>query len=191
MYDQLYEYIRSYVPITTDDWNFLEPQLIPQKVKKREIFLNLGEVCRSISFMVSGAMRSYEITEDGREICHFFALEQCFVTNYWSFLSQRASERIFQALEPTQLIHLPYAAVNRGYDYSKNWERFGRIMAEQVFMEELGRRNDLLHKTSAGRYAYIEKHYPEWIERIPLRHLATYLGITPESLSRLRRQRKG
>jgi CRP-like cAMP-binding protein len=189
MFSSLRNYLEGFVPISDADWQMLEPDLRSIELDKKENFLQIGQVCRNISFVTEGAVRSFEISSEGKEICTFFGFAPVFVTDYWSLLTQSASQLTFQTLEPSVIIQLPIESVKRGYELSHRWERVGRLMAEQVFMQEIGRRNDLLHKSPAERYEYIENNHPDWILRIPQIYLSSYLGITPESLSRLRKRR--
>lgn len=182
----LFDYISQYVPLTTVDWDMLKDNLVVKNYKKKEKILQEGQVCRYIYFVETGAIRVYETAKTGKEISVFFALNQAFFTNYASFLSQKAGIQTIQAIEDTKIIAFPYETVQKGYDCSKNWERFGRLMAEQIFMAEMKRRTDLQKQTYEERYHYILKEYPQWLNEIPLHYLASYIGMTKESLSRIR-----
>lgn len=185
----LYDYISTFVPITTNDWNLLKDNLVINEYNKKDNILGIGQICKGIYFIEKGTVRIFEITKDGKEASVFFGLENTFITNYSSLLSQKESQQGFQAIENTKIVLLPYLAILKGYDMSKNWERFGRLMAEHVFINEITRRIDLQKLSHKERYHYLLSNYPEWLMKIPLNYLASYIGMTKESLSRIRKKK--
>lgn len=173
--------------LTETDIGFFEPWLIERTVARDELLLESGRFCREMSFVVSGLFRMYCISE-GKEInVHFFA-ENEFMAEFGSLLCRTGSRYSIQALEPSLLVSFSQEALLRAYDSSKNWERLGRIMAEQFAGTLSDRLEQFLFMDGMERYRHLMREQPSIFNRVPLYHLASYLGMERESLSRIRKR---
>ena len=142
---------------------------------------------RHIAFVQKGALRMF-YTQDGKEVNNHFFLENDYAVSYLDFLKNRNSRYHIQALEASELLTFDAQALQMAYDQSKNWERFGRLIAESVYAIATHRFESFLFLSATERYQQMLEDYPRFIHRIPLYHLASYLGIERESLSRIRRE---
>ena len=125
---------------------------------------------------------------DGKEINTQFVFENEFVTDYDSFLQSKPSRYFIQALEDSEIVTFNLIALQNAYNQSQNWERFGRMVAEQSYKLTTQRVESFLFLDGEQRYLDLVKSQPQILDRIPLYHIASYIGLERESLSRLRRK---
>lgn len=179
--------IRSIAPLSEEDCNLFEDALETRAYKKGDFFLQEKQVCADIGFVHKGLFRMYYLREEKEINTHFFC-EHDFVTAYNSFLSGTPARCYIQALENSELICFARPALEKAYDASHNWERFGRKVAEYIYSTASARTESFLFLNGEQRYLELLKEQPHYLDRIPLYHLASYLGLERESLSRLRRK---
>ena len=167
----------------------LEKILHTRTLKKHELFLKEGDVCTSIAFIEKGSVRYYYQLED-REICKDFVFENGLIGSFASFFSQEPSTLYIQALEETQLIELFYEDVLYLYDHFPAWQKLGRIIAQDLFVRAEKREAALLKDQPEVRFHALIEEHPKIFKRVPLQYIASYLGITRETLSRYRSRLK-
>jgi CRP-like cAMP-binding protein len=180
-------YIKGTSFITEEDCALFEPHLVYRKVKARENVLVEGAMCKDISFVHKGVFRTFYLV-DGKEVNTTFFFENEFLAEYDSFLRNRPSRYFIQSVEDAELIGISRDKLTMGYDLSKNWERFGRLMAEACYQKVTDRMESFLFMNGDQRYKMLMENEPRILKRIPLYHIASYLGLERESLSRLRRK---
>ena len=149
--------------------------------------LQEGQRSSEIAFIEKGILRLFYLS-DGKEINNHFFLENDYAVSYLDFLKDRPSRYYIQVLEDCELYTFNAESLRNAYNKSKNWERFGRIIAESVYAIATNRFESFLFLSAKERYMQMIHDYPNFIERIPLYHLASYLGIERESLSRIRKE---
>lgn len=176
--------------LTENDCSLFEPYLTTRNYPAKAYFLGEGKVCREIGFVNQGCFRTYYLA-DGKEINTHFVFENEFVTDYDSFLQHKPSRYFIQALEDAEIVTFHLAALQNAYNQSHNWERFGRLVAEQSYKLTTQRVESFLFLDGEQRYLDLLKNQPHLFGRIPLYHLASYLGLERESLSRLRKKVAG
>ena len=185
MIDILLQFIEKTVSIDEGEKEFVAELFHEKKFVKGEYFLKEGDVCRYVGFMISGVMRYY-INDDGEEKTYGFAKESDFVCNNESFLPQQPSRQIIQALEDCTLLVIGYNDLQKFYTSFKNGERFGRMVIEQVFVKTLQGLNSFYTDSPELRYEKFVKEYTDLLQRIPQYYIASYVGVKPQSLSRIR-----
>ncbi|MGL4631290.1 MAG: Crp/Fnr family transcriptional regulator [Leadbetterella sp.] len=158
------------------------------ELPKDQFLLEQGQTCKDLWFLKSGAIKIFEIVNGEIRNSHF-VIAECFVTNYISIVTKQPSELFFQATENCQLGKINYENLEKLYEQNHKIEHIGRIMAEMQFVAEYNLRKLLLNMDALERYEYVEKHQPEIFNHFALKDIASYLGITPVSLSRLRKYR--
>ncbi len=176
--------------LTENDCLLFEPYLKIRKIAAKDYFLTEGKVCHEIGFISKGCFRTYYLSEE-KEINTRFVFENDFVTDYDSFLQSRPGKYFIQALENSEIVTFNLAALQNAYDQSHNWERFGRLIAEQSYKQTTQRVESFLFLDGEGRYLQLLRDQPHLFDRIPLYHIASYIGLERESLSRLRRKVAG
>jgi CRP-like cAMP-binding protein len=176
--------------LTEADCDLFEPYLQTKRFPAKEHFLTEGKTCQEIGFVNHGSFRTYYLSDD-KEINTRFIFENDFVVDYDSFLEAKPSKYFIEALEDSEIVTFNLRALLNAYDQSHNWERFGRIMAEQSYKLTTNRVESFLFLDGEQRYLDLLKNEPQIFERIPLYHIASYLGMERESLSRLRKKIAG
>jgi CRP-like cAMP-binding protein len=183
-------YLNSYKKIspelTDEELEFVKSNISILKLKKKQIFIHENEIQKSIAFIYSGLIRSYFIDENGKEINNAFFSENEFVTDYLSFIKQQKTKYTFECLEDCILISIPFETVETAFDKYKNFANFGRKIAEWALENRTKKYESFLFETAEERYLrFIAENRPI-LNRISLSHLASYLGIERQSLSRIR-----
>jgi CRP/FNR family transcriptional regulator, anaerobic regulatory protein len=184
------EFLKNVSFLTDEDCLLFEPFLGTKTVKAKDYFLIEGKICAEIGFINKGCFRTYYLS-DGKEINTHFAFENEFVTDYDSFLQEKPSRYFIQALEDAEIVTFNLPALLNAYTQSQNWERFGRMVAEQSYKLTTRRVESFLFMDGEQRYLDLLKNQPHIMERIPLYHIASYIGLERESLSRLRKKIAG
>src|SRR5690606_36586715 len=173
--------------LTEKDCSLFEPFLKTKQLKARDYFLTEGKICHEIVFINKGCFRRYYLS-DGKEINTHFAFENEFVTDYDSLLQSKSSRYFIQTLEDTEIVTFNLSALQNAYNQSQNWERFGRIIAEQSYKLTTQRLESFLFLDGEQRYLDLLEKQHHMLDSIPLYHIAFYLGLEWESLSRLRKK---
>jgi CRP-like cAMP-binding protein len=158
----------------------------PITVRKGAFFLQAGDVPRRIGYLKSGLLRLFYIDLNGDEVNKHFCLENTLAISYSAFLQQTESRFFIQALEDSQLITIGYDAYQELLAGHMCWQIVARKLAEMVFILKEKREAELLLNDAQERYQQFLVDYPNLEKRIAQYHIASYLGITPESLSRIR-----
>ena len=187
------EIVRNYInqisEISDSDWNFFSSRLTRRDIPKKTIFLKLGEVENHISFIVSGFVRLYIPKSDpSKEVTFGFSFKSQFVSAYDSFLTRNPSLYELQALTNTTILSISYADLQEVYKTTSIGNLIGRLTAERLFLMKSKREQSLLHDNARERYLNLFKDRPEVIKAIPLKFISSYIGVTPQALSRIRRQ---
>ena len=156
--------------------------------KKAEYFIREGETCKQVAFILSGSLRSYYISDKEEEITYCITFPNNLMTAYSSYLLALPTQENIQAITPTELLIVQKDKLESLIQQNSNWIYFLKTIAEQQYIE-LEKRIFLLQKSDAAkRYAELMKNQPEYIQKIPLQYLASYLGITQRHLSRIRKE---
>lgn len=174
------------VALKTDEWADLEGQLIIKEFAKGDFLIRQGQVENFIYFLNKGATRNYFL-QDGKEFTVDFLFPGEFVTAYYSFITREPSNVFIELLENAEVVMLSYSTLQEFYTKYKNGEKIGRLMAEYQYTKRLRREMDLLSRTAEERYQSLLEKNPGLIQNISVKHLSSYLGIHPESLSRIRK----
>jgi CRP-like cAMP-binding protein len=189
--DSLRAAIQRFIPLTDDAWALLIPHLQYRTVSRGEKWINEGQHEQDIGLVLEGNMRHY-YTRDGEEKTTYFYFENHLVSSYISAVTGKPSLLTIEALTDSHLLIFPYSRLKSLYDQSPTWERFGRLLAEYLAFGLEERMAGLLMLSPEERYLELlqgNKH--KIIERIPQHYIANYLGITPVSLSRIRKRLQG
>ena len=188
MFEQIKQYYQGLVPkMDEEDWQQLQPKLTLQYLKKGEFLTRAGEVCRNVSFINKGLLRLFYLV-DGKDVCAGFGHENQYLAQYDSFLMRTVSAGNIDALEDCELINLSYDDMQWIYQSCPVFERFGRKIAEMLFIMVSSQTNRLLTLTPEERYQELVQTQSFVLQRVPQYMIASYIGITPEHLSRIRKK---
>ena len=157
-------------------------------LKKSDYFIREGEICKQIAFVLSGSLRSYYISDKDEDITYCITFPNNLITAYSSFLTGQPTQENIQTITPTELFIIPKDKLDLLMQQSANWICFLKKIAEQQYIE-LEKSIFQLQKSDAKkRYIDLIKNKPEYIKKIPLQYLASYLGISQRHLSRIRKE---
>ena len=174
--------------MSASDYELMLPLLQRKTIKKQQHILKEGEICKDIFFLINGFVRMYYIDFDGSEINYRFTDKSNFFVDFQSFLTQKPSRYYWQAMQDSEVFIFPYKDVQQIYNTSPAWNNFGRLIAEKVYLQMNERVEMLLFMSPEERFNHLLATRPELFEMISQFHLSSYLGIKPESLSRLRKR---
>jgi CRP-like cAMP-binding protein len=179
-----FENLFGQVPQT--EWELLKSILEPLEIPKGEDIHEIGKQCKYLWFIEKGAVRVYENSNQNERTTHFFIENNLFI-DYHSVLTKLPSEIGFRAEENCLLQQMPYHKLLSLFDKSHYLERLARLMAERQFVMEFELRRQLLNFDALERYEYLIQTQPYIFQRFALKDIASFIGITPVSLSRLRK----
>ena len=179
------EYFRATCLVPASEWAFLAPRLRTQTLAKNEVWLPAGQVSRQLAFLETGVLRSFLSTEE-REITNGFFLAGSVAGAFTSFLTQAPSAWAMQALAPCQLVAISHDLLQTLYARHSCWLHWGRQLLEAQFLHKCRRETAFLRASAAERYQTLRQQYPTLEQQVAQLHIASYLGIKPETLSRLR-----
>jgi len=150
--------------------------------------LHENEIYDKIFFLDKGFARMFYLDSNGNEINYRFTDSGNFFVDFQSFLTKKPSRFYWEVMHRAEVMIISYHGVQEIYKISESWNLFGRLMAEQVYLQLNERVEILLFMQPEERYLYMLKNYPNIISQIPQLHIATYFGMKPETLSRIRRR---
>ncbi|MFY7999694.1 MAG: Crp/Fnr family transcriptional regulator [Candidatus Kapaibacteriota bacterium] len=162
-------------------------KFILRHIHKKEFLVRQGETCRHIAFINEGLLRLFYDIE-GEEHVRQFHFERSFCSEYQSFLTEKPALMSLQALEDTELLLISHTDIHALFRINQEFERIGRILAEQSFIFVSQRFASMLLEEPETRYQNLVRERPKVIQRVPQYMIASYLGITPEALSRIRKR---
>lgn len=156
-----------------------------KKIKKGDYFLSEGAVCNHIAFIDTGLFRTFFL-KDGEEINSCFCKENSIMSSFDSFVNQSISHEYIQALEDSTILSLSYDKLNKLAKISPQWESIRRLSTEKECMRLSNRITSISHETATQKYLTLMETEPEIIQRVSIQHIASYIGIAKETLSRIR-----
>jgi CRP-like cAMP-binding protein len=175
----------SFIP--ADEWDDFASELVLKNFGKGDYLIREGEVENHIYFLNKGVTRNFFI-KAGKDFTVDFHFEGSFVTAYYSFITREPSSVFIEVLEETEAVLISFQMLHKFYNKSHHGERIGRLMAESQYVKRLRKEIDLLSLTAEERYASLMEKDPGLVSTISVKYLSSYLGIQPESLSRIRKQ---
>jgi CRP-like cAMP-binding protein len=188
MYDFLLKYFKSYTsaPLTEADVDSIKDSFTPKKFRKRQYFLQEGEVCKYTAFIVKGAMRQYTVDNKGEEHIIRLCIENWWATDRESLMKQTPSIYFIDAWEDTEGLLVTKAGLTDLIDRIPALSEWIRSLDANFAIASQRRLNAAISLSAEERYHDLEKTYPEFLQRFPQHIIASYLGINRETLSRVR-----
>jgi CRP-like cAMP-binding protein len=189
MIENLLNYSSKFIQLTEFDKEAIELNFKPIKLKRKDFLLKEGVVCDFVAYLNSGVIRHYHV-KDGNEITCDITLSNNFITDFKSLTQDIPSNYNFQLLKDAELLIINKKDLFELYNVNKNIQSFGRIMAEQVALRTIDIAMSLSSDKPEERVDKLIKQRPDLFQEVPQRYLANLLGISPESLSRIRARQK-
>ncbi len=186
---QIKAYLDQIATISQLDWDFFMSKLQRHVIPKKSVFLKVNEIENHISFIESGVVRLY-IPKDNpeKEITFGFSFKDQFISAYDSFLTQTPSAYQLQALTETTILSITYDDLQSVYNTTQIGNLIGRLTAERLFLIKSKREQNLLNLSAEERYIRLFKERPELLKVIPLKYISSYIGVTAQALSRIRKR---
>ena len=181
------KYLTNLVSLSDDTFDMCLDYLKISVIKKNGYFIEEGKVCNDIAFISKGLFRNYFL-KDGIEFNTCFCMENSVTSSFDSFINRVPSSEYIQALENSELITLSHENLKKLYGLSADWQSVSRLLTEKECMRLSNRAISLSFETAKEKYQNLLRYQPEIIKRISIQHIASYLGVSRETLSRIRAQ---
>lgn len=186
MFEQINKNVTRYHTFSNDDLSIFNALLKPVQFKKKSYLLRTGEVCNFEAFITKGCLMTYLLNEEGKETVLYFSIENWWVSDICSFNEQSKSDFYIQALEDAELLVLTPQTKEELLFKVPEFERTFRLMIQKNLGVMQNRLHSIIAKTAEERYNDFLLRYPTIPQRVSQHHIASYLGVTPEFLSKIR-----
>jgi len=190
MHEVLKNILSAQINLTEEQWAFVLSRIKSKKAKRGEILLEKGEVSRHLYFVVKGCLRIFLIDDAGSESTRFLIFDGRFGTAFPSFTLQQPSAAAIQSIEASDLLMIHYNDYQTLLNDVPGWERMTRLGLERDYIDSILRIESLISMDARQRYRMLMEKYPKLIQRLPNKIVADYLGISQETLSRLKNSPK-
>ena len=194
-------YIHRFIPLKDEDWMEMMQLFKSYSYKKGEFIYGSSDIPAEINFITKGVVRSFKMEEDGKDFTwafyylndevmeHRMIADVC-VVDYASFLRNQSAELAFEVMEDCTVMTITKKELFKLYESDDKWQMFARKIAEDAYCATRDRTLTLLTKNAKERLEILEAYFPDIFNRVSQQHIASYLGITRQSLNRLRRDRE-
>ncbi len=188
MHQRIIENVTQRIDLTEEEQNLFVGQLQTKNIRRRQYLLQEGDVCRNQYFINKGCLRTYQVDEKGIEHVIQFAPENWWTGDMYSFLTQTPARYNIDAIEDTEVFFMDRAHWENLFISIPKFERFFRLLLQGAFISMEDRIIASMSQAAEERYKNFLQKFPQLENRVPQHQVASYLGITPESLSRVRKQ---
>lgn len=185
MDEQFRRQVEKLVRISDDEWETFRKVLEPRELKRHDLFLEQGKVCRQMAFIVKGYVRFYFLA-GGVEVTKEFSFENSFCGSYTSFITGNPSRFNVKAMEDLTLLLFTREQLLKMVEFSPAFSKFLLFSVENLFVRKENREASFLLDTPEEKYANLLREHKNMLQRVPLKYIASYLGISAETLSRVR-----
>lgn len=184
---QLIDYFQSYIPLNIKEIDLVESKITLRNIKRKQMILQEGFVCKHYFFVVEGCFKMYAIDDKGNEHNLQFAAENDWIADISSFHSEKPSKLFIEALEPSVILQIEQQDLYFLYNNIPKLNIIFKVIIENKFVELQNRVLQNISSTGQQRYLNFLEQYPKLVQRLPNTQIASYLGITPEFLSKIRK----
>lgn len=181
------DFLTALVPFSNDELNDILEHFNKESVSKNEILVREGEICNSLYFVEQGMGRSYYRNESGKEITQWFFGSSKFMSSVDSFFQQRPSLYYLEVLEDSILYTISKKNIDALFAKYPKMEKLGRLVSTEMLTRVVNKLNAIQFQTAKERYDYMLAEFPDIAYQVPLGYIASYLGMTQETLSRIRK----
>jgi CRP-like cAMP-binding protein len=178
--------VSKHITLDEEEKKYFLSILHYKKLEKGEVLLNYGEIAKCQYFVIDGCLRNYSIDADGKEHIIAFATKDWWLSDLYSYITETPAENAIDALVPTEVFEIMKWDMEKVFERIPKFERFFRILFQNAMVNQMKRINQGMSVPAEERYKEFIKQYPGIFQQIPLKHIASYLGISPEFLSKIR-----
>ena len=184
-------FFNKLTPVSTESWDKFSQLFSPRVLKKGDNFISEGQIAKEIGFLEEGIIRAFYRNKEAVEYNKHFFINPCFIGGYASLITQNPNQIFQQAITDCTIQVAKFAEIQKLYDSCPDIERAARVLAEQFFVQKEQREIEIVLLDADKRYEIFQQDFPQLEQQIPQYHIASYLGITPTQLSRIRKKRLG
>lgn len=184
---KLISHINQVIPLNEEEQSALNAAIQLKKIRRRQYLLQEGDICKTYNFVIEGCFRMFMVDEKGTEHIIQFATENWWIADIGSFHAETPSNFYIEALEPSTVLQIKKEDLLNFYVKYPKFDRYFRILVENAFIKMQDRVVQNISSTAEERYQSFLKSYPHLLNRIPQIHIASYIGVTPEFLSKVRK----
>ena len=188
MYELFFSKLREKVDFSDEELALIKTYTTPKKIRKKQYLLQEGDVCRFVGFVAKGVMRAYTVDEKGTEHIIQFAPEGWTIADLYSFLTSEPATYNIDALEDSELLLISKPAQDELLKKIPRYETYIRLQLTGAYIAMQRRLTSIISLPLEERYANLTAQYPDIVQRVPQHMIASYMGLTPETLSRVRRK---
>ncbi len=188
MYELFFQEFNKKVPLTSEEEELIRTYLTPKKLRKKQYLLQEEDVCKAIAFVEKGALREYTVDEGGNEHIIQFALEGWTISDLYSFLTGEPATYNIDALEEAELVLISKSAHEELLQKITKYETYTRLNITGAYIAMQRRLTSIISSPLEQRYTNFTALYPNIVQRVPQHMIASYMGLQPETLSRIRRK---
>ena len=188
MYELFFQKLNEKVTFSEAEQAIIKNYLTLKKLRKKQYLLQEGDVCKTIAFIEKGALREYNVDDKGNEHILQFAIEGWVISDLYSFMTGEPSTYNIDAIEDSELVLITKSAQEEILKRVPKYETYSRMQMTGAYMAMQKRITSILSTPIEERYLYFTKLYPNIVQRVPQLMIASYMGLTPETLSRVRRK---
>ncbi len=188
-YSTILNNIRRYVSLTSEEESKLTAIIKTSRVKKKQLIIQPGFVCQSRTYIVEGAFRVFYLDDDGKEHTVSIGIEDWFVTDFYSYINQEPALNYAEALEDSIIFQMSYEDIEPLCKEIHGLSEYFRLTTEKAFAFSRRRVISNISKSAEQRYDEYMDNYPHIVNRVPQYILASYLGMSPEFLSKIRKNK--
>ena len=187
MENKLVSYFKKIMPLTEDEANAIADSIVVKNFKKGTVLLTEGQISTECYFVLEGLVRQYYLV-DGEEVTNNFFSENQWVISIDSFSQQKPANHFFVCEEDTSLVVGNEERENEMYNYSQKFETISRKVMESIVIEQQQQMMSYITDSPEERYLKLQNSRPDLLNRVPQYQLASYIGVKPESLSRIKKR---
>lgn len=187
MYELFFQKFREKVPLTAQEEEHIKSYLTPKKVRKRQYLLQEGDVCKALVFVEKGLLRGYLVDDAGEHIVQF-AKEGWTIADLLSFLASEPSSYNIDAIEDSEVILIGKTVHEELLKTVPKYETYFRLLITNAYVALQKRLTRFMKATAEDQYTTFTRMYPDIVQRVPQHMIASYMGLTPETLSRVRKK---
>lgn len=187
---QIFNNISNHIDINDAEKEYLDALFVVKQIKKKELILDQGQVANKLYFVESGSLRAYHIDEGGKESTIMFAIKDWWITDMNSFVNKSPSVLSIEALEDSKVIKIDTRSLEDLFSKIPKFERFFRILFQNAYVREQQRAFYNIAYSAEERFDQFINKYPAIVEKITQKQIASYLGVTPEFLSAIKKKKQ-
>jgi CRP-like cAMP-binding protein len=188
MYDRFFVELTKKLALTAEEQDLFRKYIIPKKLRKKQYLLQEGDVCKYVCFVEAGMLRSFAVDEKGTDKIFQFAPEGWWISDMYSFLTAEPSTLNIDALEDCELVLISKSSLDELRDKIPSLMAFSLNQIQTAYIALQRRLFDMVNLSTAEKYTKLLNTYPDIVQRVPQHMVASYLGLTPEALSRVRKR---